>query len=86
MHSLIPPLGGNALLSLGTYDVDFSDEMEILQDGASLGYAAITADNAWSTIPERLPIPAGVSSLIEIDNSYNPPNGYIWGVRIEGLE
>ena len=82
---LIPPLGDNAELRLGYYDVDFNDELALLQDGLSLGNAAITVNNRWGA-PETLVIPLGLRSVITIDNTYNPPNSYIWGVRIEGLE
>ena len=71
---------GNLIIRF--YDVDKADELEILENGVSLGFADITVNNSWGVNYPMNPN-TGDLNVVEIDNTYNPYNAYIWGVRIE---
>ena len=78
-------IAGDVVLSYEVWDVDFSDEVEILVNGESVGFAPTTLNEAWGSteviiLPDSYVDDTSVN-LLTFSNSYNPPNIYRWGVR-----
>lgn len=76
---------GDVTIVYEVYDADFADEVEILVNGVSLGYAETTQNVSWSgtrciVIPDAEVLDAE-ANLLSFSNTFNPPNTYVWGVR-----
>ena len=76
---------GDVTLYYQAWDVDFSDEVEILVNGNSVGFAPTTLNSAWGStqaivLPDDHVNDASVN-LLTFTNTYNPPKTYSWGVR-----
>jgi hypothetical protein len=75
---------GDVTIAYKVYDVDFSDEVEILVNGIHVTYAEVTVNASWSelrsiVLPDVYVLEGQVNVLTFI-NTYNPPNTYWWGV------
>jgi hypothetical protein len=76
---------GDVTVYYEVWDVDFADEVEILVNGESAGFAPTTANNSWGSmqavvLPDDAVYDASVN-LLTFTNTYNPPKTYWWGVR-----
>ncbi|MBL0715215.1 MAG: fibronectin type III domain-containing protein [Desulfosarcina sp.] len=76
---------GSYKLKYCVFDVDNGQEVKILLNGRTVGYAALTKDNKWSKkntliLQDSLVNDSG-NNTIEFVNTYNPPNQYSWGVK-----
>jgi hypothetical protein len=65
--------------------VDSASEVEVLLNGESIGFAAVTADQSWSgeqslSLPDAEVNDTGINILV-FSNTRNPPNTWWWGVR-----
>ncbi len=85
-----PGTAGNRQLHYEIHDVDFSDEIEVRLNGKRILYAPITANNQWSAplnvfIPDSC-ILDGDNNVLVFDNTKNPANTNIWGVRNVSLQ
>jgi len=81
---------GDMDLGYRVWDVDFSDEVEILVNDVHLDYAPVTANTTWSdtvslVIPDEWVLDAG-TNVITFSNTRNPPNTYWWGVSDVSVE
>jgi hypothetical protein len=81
---LLAPGAAPSRLDLGFFDVDSATEIAIRLGGVERGHAPVGND-AWGPVVP-VDLPAGVRSVLDIDNTANPPKRYVWGVRIEGWE
>ena len=78
-------LAGDVALSYEAWDVDSAGEIEIVLNGAQIGYAATTANDSWGglqviTLPEAL-VNDSSDNFLTFSNTNNPPNRWLWGVR-----
>ncbi len=78
-------MAGDVTMYYQAWDVDFTDEVEILVNGESVGHAPITVNASWGAT-ESIVLPDSYvydSSLniLTFTNAYNPPNTFWWGVR-----
>lgn len=73
--------GEDLSLSLQGYDVDFVDEVEVLLNGASLGYLALTANNGYGASEFDIAVAdlQSGSNTLEFRQAHN--NTYVWGVH-----
>ena len=83
-------VAGDVTVAYEVWDVDLSDEVEILMNGMHLDYTATTPDEAWSglmfvVIPDDLVFDSG-TNVLTFNNTYNPPKTYWWGVGKVSLE
>ena len=72
------------------WDVDSSDEVEILVNGESVGFAPTTANGSWG-LTQSVVLPDGYvydasENLLTFVNTDNPPKTYAWGVKEVMLE
>lgn len=77
-------------LAYRVWDVDFTQEVEILVNGVHLGYAPVTPDETWSgvltiSLPDEMILDSG-PNVITFSNTYNPPKTYWWGVSSVSVE
>ncbi len=75
---------GDVTIAYKVYDVDFSDEVEILVNGIHVTYAEITLNASWSEL-RSIVLPDvcvldGQVNVLTFRNTYNPPKTYWWGV------
>jgi hypothetical protein len=77
---LVPCQAGGRDLELTCYDVDFTDELQLLVNGTEAGYCAVTPNNAWG-VPELITLDPNQLAVVEVNNTYNPPRTFKWGVR-----
>ncbi|MBF0622237.1 MAG: peptidylprolyl isomerase [Magnetococcales bacterium] len=84
VYLLTPKYETAAQLSVKYYDVDYADELQIQLNGTSIGHAGKTANNGWSA-SKQIDLPAGQWSVLDINNTYNPPKKYAWGVQVVSL-
>ncbi len=85
-----PGTSGSKQLHYEIHDVDFNDEIAVRLNGKLLFHAPVTVNNAWSAalnvfIPDSC-ILDGSTNVLVFDNTYNPPNTNIWGVRNVSLQ
>ena len=78
-------MAGDVTLYYQVWDVDFSDEVEILVNGESVGFAPTTPNDSWGST-QAIVLPDGYVNdssvnLLTFSNTYNPPKTYWWGVR-----
>lgn len=90
MTYCFPGTIGSKQLHYEIHDVDFNDEVAVRLNGKLLFYAPVTANNAWSAalnvfIPDSCILDSSNNVLV-FDNTYNPPNTNIWGVRNVSLQ
>jgi photosystem II stability/assembly factor-like uncharacterized protein len=76
---------GDVTIVYEVWDVDFSDEVEILVNGVHIGYADVTENVSWGE-PKSVVLPDadvfdGQVNTLTFNNTYNPPKTYWWGVR-----
>ena len=76
---------GDVQLEYEVWDVDFSDEVQIVLNGVEIGFAPLTGNETWSgtqvlPIPDRL-VNDNAVNYLTFNNTFNPPNGYWWGIR-----
>ncbi len=76
---------GSMQLHYEIHDVDFSDEVEVRLNGKKLFNTPITLNNQWSAalsafIPDSCILDSSNNELV-FDNTKNPTNTNIWGVR-----
>jgi len=81
----LPPGPGYITFSYEAWDVDYVDEVEILVNGNSVGFAPKTANNAWGPsqivlLPDSF-VSDSCPNLLTFRNTRNPPKTYTWGVR-----
>jgi hypothetical protein len=67
------------------YDINDTDELDIIFNGTKIRDEAVTANNGWSTIctlllPEAL-VNDTEANIVIFDNTKNPSNASNWGVR-----
>ncbi len=72
-------------LSFEAYDIDTNQEVDILLNGVKIFDSPLTANNSWSgllgvLLPDELIHDDSDNELI-FDNTKNPPQALIWGVR-----
>ncbi len=76
---------GDVNLFYEAYDINDTDELDIIFNGTKLRDEAITAANSWSTIRTLLLPEAMVNdtetNIVIFDNTKNPPNALNWGVK-----
>ncbi|MCB2079662.1 MAG: S8 family serine peptidase, partial [Novosphingobium sp.] len=78
-------IGSDLHLSVTTYDVDFTDEVQVKVNGTSLGFFGLTANNGTGTF--GVDIPAGLQ--VEGENAITFQNknaAYVWGLTDVLLE
>ncbi len=80
-----PGKPGEVNLFYEAYDINDTDELDIIFNGTKIRDEAITVNNGWSTIrtlllPEALVNDADANIVI-FDNTKNPSNALNWGVR-----
>lgn len=85
-----PATVGAKQLHYEIHDVDFNDEVAVRLNGKLLFHAPVTANNAWSValsvfIPDSCILDSSENVLL-FDNTYNPSNTNIWGVRNVSLQ
>lgn len=90
IHYLVPTFGASREIDLRLFDIDFDDEVAIELDGSTVGNAAKTpGDSNWGEL-ERIPLSDVVAGntlrKLTLNNRYNPPKRYLWGVRFEGWQ
>ncbi len=76
---------GNLFLSFEAHDIDTNQEVDVLLNGVKIFDVPLTANNSWSgligvLLPDELINDHGENELI-FDNTKNPPQSLIWGVR-----
>ncbi|NUO82968.1 PKD domain-containing protein, partial [candidate division KSB1 bacterium] len=76
---------GNMQLQYEVYDVDTNIEVEARVNGKKVFNAPITLSSQWSTaltafIPDSVILDSGMNELV-FDNTKNPTNTNLWGVR-----
>ena len=75
---------GDLWIEYQAWDVDYADEVEILINGISLGFAERTPDCDWGPMQNlRLSddqVQDGTANILTFDNTYNPPYDFKWGV------
>jgi hypothetical protein len=76
---------GDVTLYYEAWDVDKSNEIEIILNGEVIEYAPRTANDSWGgvqavTLPDEFVNESSDNYLI-FNNTYNPPNSWYWGVR-----
>jgi len=81
---------GGKVVQYEVYDVDFDIEVEVVLNGKHIGFAPVTRNNEWSGIctlelPENL-INHSSDNQLAFNNTSNPPQTYIWGVRNVSIE
>jgi len=77
-------VAGDVTIVYEVWDVDFSDEVEILVNGVHLAYAETTANVSWSgarqiVLPDEDVLDSQVN-ILTFNNTRNPPLTYAWGV------
>jgi hypothetical protein len=76
---------GDVNLFYEAFDINDTDELDIIFNGAKILDEAITAANSWSTIRTLLLPEASVNdndaNVVIFDNAKNPSNALNWGVR-----
>ncbi|MCI0550818.1 MAG: T9SS type A sorting domain-containing protein [Anaerolineae bacterium] len=80
-----PGKPGDINLFYEAYDINDTDELDIIFNGIKIRDETITANNGWSTIrtlllPEAL-VNDSEANIVIFDNTKNPPNVSNWGVR-----
>ncbi|MGH7456009.1 MAG: T9SS type A sorting domain-containing protein, partial [bacterium] len=80
-----PGQSGEVNLFYEVYDIDDSNELDIIFNGTKIRDEAVTVNNGWSTIrtlllPEVL-VNDTEANIVIFDNVKNPPNALNWGVR-----
>ncbi|MGH7494613.1 MAG: LamG-like jellyroll fold domain-containing protein [bacterium] len=72
-------------LTFEVFDIDQSDEVDVLLNGAHILNAPVTANNGWSGLIGVLLSDAQMhdeqSNELIFDNRKNPPSSWRWGVR-----
>ena len=80
-----PGKPGEVNLFYEAYDINDTDELDVIFNGTKIRDEAITANNGWSTIRTLLLPEAMVNdtdaNIVIFDNTKNPPNALNWGVR-----
>jgi hypothetical protein len=76
---------GNLYLSFEAHDIDTNQEVDVLLNGVKIFDVPLTANTSWSgllgvLLPDELINDQGDNELI-FDNTKNPPQSLIWGVR-----
>jgi hypothetical protein len=77
-------VAGDVTIVYKVWDVDFSDEVEVLINGVHLAYAETTANVSWSGV-RQIVVPDGdvldsQVNILTFNNTRNPPLTYAWGV------
>jgi len=80
---------GDVEISYEIFDADFPAEINILVNGVHVVDVGVTGNNAWSArrvviVPDGL-ISNTQPNVVTFDNAFNPPNTFIWGVRLISL-
>ncbi len=80
-----PGKPGEVNLFYEAYDINDTNELDIIFNGTKIRDEAITANNGWSTIrtlllPEAL-VNDTDANIVIFDNTKSPPNALNWGVR-----
>ncbi|MGH7452022.1 MAG: LamG domain-containing protein, partial [bacterium] len=80
-----PDQPGHKLLSFQAYDIDTQDEVAVILNGTKVFDVPLTANNSWSgllgvLLPDELIDDYDDNELI-FDNTKNPPQSLLWGVR-----
>jgi Bacterial TSP3 repeat len=81
---------GDVALYYEAWDVDLSDEVQILINGEEIGFAPRTGNETWGglqyiTLPDSV-VYDSADNYIVFNNTYNPPNAYWWGVRLVSVK
>ncbi|MGH7451425.1 MAG: hypothetical protein ACRENG_08790, partial [bacterium] len=80
-----PGKTGDVNLFYEVYDINDTEELDIIFNGTKLRDEAVTANNGWSTIRTLLLPEAMVNdtdaNIVIFDNTKNPSNVLNWGVR-----
>jgi hypothetical protein len=81
---------GNVTIAYEVWDVDFSDEVEILINGAHADYTPVTPNSTWSEVryvvlPDDAVLDTGMN-VLTFSNTWNPPSTYLWGVANVSIE
>ena len=81
---------GDMDLAYSVWDVDVSNEVDILVNGVHFEYTESTENETWSgtchiTIPDEWIMDAG-TNVITFNNTRNPPKSYWWGVADVSVE
>lgn len=84
-----PGTPGNVIIDYQVWDVDYGNEVQILVNGVSVGYASTTPNESWSAtrsvvLPDADVLDTG-TNILTFRNTYNPPRTYLWGVRDVGI-
>jgi len=78
-------LTGDVTLNYEAWDVDFTNEIEIVLNGTHIGYAPKTVNDSWGkmqtiTLPDALVYDSS-NNYLTFNNTSNPPSQWYWGVR-----
>lgn len=81
----MPGQAGNRYLSFRAYDIDTKDEVAVFLNGTKVNNVIVTENNKWSgdlgvLLPDSLVNDSKPNSII-FDNTKNPPQSWVWGVR-----
>ncbi len=80
-----PGKPGDMNLFYEAFDINDTDELDIILNGTKIRDEAVTANNGWSTIRTLLLPDAMVNdteaNIVIFDNTKNPLNALNWGVR-----
>jgi hypothetical protein len=87
---IFPGRAGHVHLSYQAYDIDIPDEVQILLNGTQVANVPLTANNQWSgnlgvVLPDAL-VNNASPNLVVFDNTKNPPEVLLWGVRQVSVE
>ncbi|MEW6444060.1 MAG: lectin like domain-containing protein [bacterium] len=78
-------LSGEVELFYRAWDVDYANEVEILVNDHSLGFAPRTLNNSWgmtqSIVAPDEYVNDALANLLTFANTFNPPKTYLWGVK-----
>ncbi len=82
---------GHKLLSFQAYDIDTQDEVAVLLNGTKVFDVPLTANNSWSgllgvLLPDELIHDHYEDNELIFDNTKNPPQSLLWGVRQVSVE